>query len=227
MDLVATDSRRLVLDNGRYRSYTGEGIQSIKAGQTITTSLLDSIVSAYTSLVYNIPAMILLSLGTFILIAEYNQSTGPIELIAEAFKQCHTIQSAENGNKLAAGICGFGHLIFNRAAAFKYAVGVISLCVFPYITKPSKRHLILTAVLLIITLIMHLDFLELFVLSQLYFLFATLRNPVYKTLCVILFFAIFIIGSVTLPKPVQYTPTSIPSHSATPVTRSSTTTKKP
>lgn len=192
MALVPTNDRPVMMTDtttGRARFYNQSGQQAIKGGQTVDASLFDAIKGAYSNLIYHPGALVLLVFGIFIFVAEFHNTHGPLELIAD---KVASLLSSPDVPGFVRGALRIVFVFFTYLIRYKVLVGKLALVWFTWVCKPSTRHMIIALFLSTLVLIRLNTYLELFVLSQLFYLYAMLRSPLYKLACVVIFVAVFV-----------------------------------
>lgn len=175
--------------NGRTRVIDALGRQSIKGGQTVDSNLFDSIFNSYACLIYHPFALCCLVIGLFIFFAESNGSNGPLEIIAHSLGVAAVDPSYPT---FVRGLFNVLFAVFHFLVAYKLVVGKLCLILVTYIAKPSTRNLVFSVIVSFIALFKLFSYLELFVLTQLFFLFSMVRNPRLKLAFIVLFVAIFV-----------------------------------
>lgn len=170
---------------------TSSGIQIIKGGQAADEKFVDSIIKSYTNLVNNPIAMITLIFLVFAIIAENGAIEGPIEALADLINKQLTIEHP-----------GWKKVIFNFLASSvkilinnKIELLGIGLMWVPYMVKPSGNNLFVSSFATVLVWLMaDWSLIDIFVLSQLYFLFVSIRNPTYRVLIVGIAVFVFFVG---------------------------------
>jgi len=194
--LPPTDNTHVVAADSRVKIVSSLGIQSVKAGQTVSSGVLESVQASYATLAYHPVALVLLLIGIFIFVAEYQENeNGPLEIIAgELIK----IRKQATTPGFVKGFLAFLIAITNYIVRYKITVGKLALVWMTYVCKPSGRHAIISIVLSMFALVRDFSYLELILLSQIFFLYASLRNPTYKIALVVLGVAIFVTGLISV-----------------------------
>ncbi|AVK59482.1 hypothetical protein [Nephila clavipes virus 4] len=187
LDDMATPNRSLVVsENFRGRVLDSQGISAIRAGQTVDAGLFDAVKASYSNLVYHPIALFFFCMGTFIFIAETYETVGPLELIAQQFHK-----TADNStNNLVRAFMALLLFPLEKLIANKIVVAIICLMLVPYSCKPSRSNLFFTAVFLFTFLIAEFTVLEVFVCSNLFFLFVMIRSPIYRLIIIFVFIVI-------------------------------------
>lgn len=168
---------QLVAADFRGRAVDSLGQQVYKGGQTVNSGIIQSITSSYSLLVFHPVASIMLVLGVFILVAEFYATAGPLEYMANALlsvvKDPDSTQVAKTASSLAS-------VVVLHAIDWKISVAKICLIWYTYVVKPSGRHVIIAVVLTVSVFLMQITYIKLFVISQVFFLFACVRSPFWK-----------------------------------------------
>lgn len=177
-------------NNELKRGYDADtGIQTVRSGQTVGDNIISSIISAYANLVYHPIAATMLGFAVFTLIAEVNNSHGPIELMLDAL--IHFMNETSNPYWLRslAGVLAFFLTYFIN---HKLLIAYMFLIWTSYAVKPSSRNLVIALIFSFIVVYMKLTFFDILVISQMLYLFVMLRTPLHKALIAGLFFAVYV-----------------------------------
>lgn len=195
---LRNNDNELVDSNVRFRAIDkSSGIQVVKGGITKDSSVFDSIISAYSNLIYHPFALGFLIFGCFILLAEYHRDQGPLELIGtliyNAVRDKDTPMFAKTALVLVSKMVSL-------LIGYKIFFGKICLVWFSYIAKPSSRNLWYSMILTGFVLLKVMNYFEIFVLTQIYYLFVMVRKPIFKFVLVVIFVCIFIIEIIDINK---------------------------
>lgn len=167
------------------------GIQAIKGSQRIDEGFLEGVRASYTNVIsYHPIALFLFAVGLFVFIAEEGGHDGPLEMAVAALtkylEEAHHPTWARN----IAAVC---LALVRFLITWKIAVASVCLILFPVMSKPSTKNWIIALFLFIYSIYSRdLTTGDVFVLSQLHFLFANLRNPAHSAIIFIVFVAIFV-----------------------------------
>jgi len=172
------------------------GIQSIRGSQRVGSGFLSSVASAYSNLFYHPVALFILGIAIFILLAELNSHDGPLEIALQALidyaKDIHHPTWLRNLAVILSNIV---------AAAIKYKIIIATLALiwFTAICKPSARTIVTAIILTAIVLFFKkFSVLEIFVLSQLFYLFVMLRTPSHKAIVAVFFILLFMTETINV-----------------------------
>lgn len=193
-------------DNAEKMVDSSSGIQTIRGGQRVGEGFISSTIAAYANLVYHPIALTLFIFAIFVFIGEVNNSAGPFEILQAA---CIRIIADPNYPAPVKQISAIILTIDNFLIAYKSMIAATSLVWFTYATKPSSRNACISAVLsAVVIFTQSFTVLDIFVLSQLFFLFANLRTPAHKYFMLFLFCIIFVTSLLDLNKLAQNNNTS-------------------
>lgn len=192
-------------DGGRTRAFNADGIQAVRGGQTVASSFFESVFNCYSLLVYHPFASIFFGFGVFILLAEYHNAAGPLEGVQALFATASTLEA---NAKFARTLFSVFAYLLAKLVVYKIVVGKLALVWYPYLVKPSQRHMYSSIILTIMVFIMSMSYIEVVVLSQLYFLYVTLRAPLFKLSVLIVFVCIFVAGIIPITTTPKATTTS-------------------
>lgn len=179
------------------------------AGQKIDDNFVDSILSCYTNLSMHPVALTVLCVAIFCVMAELVGDDGPLEGLLEIFTKAFNDKSHNSFVRGISNIFVFAlkFLVGNK----KYMLPVAFMWV-PVICKPSKRNIIMAALLSMLVFAKAYSTVELLFFGQLWFLFTALRNPTHK---MIIFFAglgIFVYEMIDINKTITVGKNVIESH---------------
>lgn len=167
------------------------GIQKIKGGQTIESSLFDSVQVAYANLCNSPMVLMILILLLVAAVAESNGSQGPFELVLKIVTATAADDTKSQFVRTIALILKF---LFTLLVQYKIPIISAGLMWFPYFAKPSKNNMHLSLFLTAVVVLTNTSMLEAAMLSQLYFLYTQIRTPTYRTIILSVAVVIFVIG---------------------------------
>lgn len=170
------------------------GIQVLKGGNVIGSSFIDSVINAYTNLFSYQPIAVLcmlLSLFYYLSLLNKKADKDPFSIIHN-----NTLSLSTHADTGALAKCILVPLekIFLLLKNNKAQSGLFLACIFPYLTKPSSKNAIISSIVFVIAIVAKLPTFEVLLLSQLFFLFVQLRDPVHKTFIAIVAVLTCIVG---------------------------------
>nr|BBQ04464.1 hypothetical protein 3 [Culex pseudovishnui negev-like virus] len=182
----------------RERKLTTQGVTIIRGGQTINDSFFSATLSCYSNIVYHPIAMYALAFAVMFVLSEHHGTDGPLEVIKAKVEEF-----SENKNEPDAlrKIAQYALIILKHLITYKdkYAI-LIFLSIAP-IAKPSKRNIIFAVMISVTVVLGSFSLLEMFILSQLFYLHVMYRNPTYKLVAVLAMVSLFFLDNFFTPTP--------------------------
>lgn len=197
------------------RAVNNYGMTIMRSGQYIGMGFLESIVACYTNLVYKPVSLAMIVLLLFIIAAEFNNSDGPLE---HMLKILGDINADKTEPAVIRSIATLFTVILTYIVNRKiYFVSILFVWI-PYTAKPSNSNMIISMLLSLFTMFGKHSFLEVFLLSQCFFLYTELRTPWQKFLFAIIGVVAFLIGTANVANymglqqlpPTHYRPSMVP-----------------
>lgn len=182
--------------DGRFTAVDDAGRQVFRSGQTTDSTLVASTVAAYSTLVYHPIAMALAILGLLIFLAEYHNNHGPLEMAASYLAEI--VRDAATHPAFLRVLAKFVLPLLHFLIPYKLFFGKLCLIWATYACKPSQRHLYMSVALSFFAAIRILSYLDILLLSNLFFLYALFRNPMFKSLAFVVFVVIFVLDCIGL-----------------------------
>lgn len=180
----------------RERKLTTQGVTIIRGGQTINDSFFSATLSCYSNIVYHPIAMYALAFAVMFVLSEHHGTDGPLEVIKTKVEEF-----AANVNEPDAlrKIAQYALIILKHLITYKdkYAI-LIFLSIAP-IAKPSKRNIIFAVMISVTVVLGSFSLLEMFILSQLFYLHVMYRNPTYKLMAVLAMVSLFFLDNFFTP----------------------------
>lgn len=175
------------------RSLNQYGITVMRGGNVIGSSLLDSIIDAYTNLMSYQPiatVLFVLAIVYYSTLIIDKPKSSPFLLMHASILTTHTNATGP----LIKSLASFSSTITSILKTYDSFVGLICAMGFPYLSKPSTRNAILSTILILYSLLGGLKPLPIIMLSQMFFLLVQLRSPKHKAIIVIIAIVTIIIN---------------------------------
>lgn len=194
------------------RTINAAGQQVIKGGSTVDAGFFQSIQDAYANVTQNAPALIYTIFVVMVSAAEIHEGEGMLENIAYALQEA---KNDPNELRWVTTLAGLLLHVVKILVNHKLKFCMISWVWIPFLFKPSTKNMWVSAVLSLFVLISKsLDFIEIIAISNLFFLWASMRNPTHKLIIVLVGVGVFVyaMGIEVKPKKVigGSTPSPVP-----------------
>lgn len=180
----------------RERKLTTQGVTIIRGGQTINDSFFSATLSCYSNIVYHPIAMYALAFAVMFVLSEHHGTDGPLEVIKSKVEEFSNNQNEPDALRK---IAQYALIILKHLITYKdkYAI-LIFLSIAP-IAKPSKRNIIFAVMISVTVVLGSFSLLEMFILSQLFYLHVMYRNPTYKLVAVLAMVSLFFLDNFFTP----------------------------
>lgn len=151
--------------------------------------LLQSMFDSYGVLVSNPFAFTLFIVGLLCIVAELNNSFGPLEIVSNAL--LHYCQTSTSPLVPLAKLL---LQIINWIIPIKINFFICFFFLIPAIVKPTVSNWIASIMFCLLAIFTKLSYVELFFFSQFYFMYSFIEDNWYKFIILFFSFIIFIIG---------------------------------
>lgn len=151
--------------------------------------LLQSMFDSYGILVDNPFAFTLFIVGLLCIIAELNNSFGPLEIVSNAL-----LHYCQNSTSPLVPVAKLLLQIVNWIIPIKINFFICFFFLIPAIIKPDASNWITSILFCFLAIFTKLSVVELFFFSQFYFMYCFVEDKWYKFLILFLSFIVFIIG---------------------------------
>lgn len=151
--------------------------------------LFQSMFDSYGILVSNPFAFTLFLVGLLCIVAELNNSFGPLEILSNAL-----LHYCQNSSSPLVPLAKFFLQIVNWVIPIKINFFICFFFLIPAIIKPTASYWISSIMFCFLTIFTKLGLVELFFFSQFYFMYCFIDDNWYKFLILFFSFIIFIIG---------------------------------
>lgn len=167
------------------KSLNQYGITVMRGGNVIGSSLIDSVIDAYTNLLSYQPIatmLFVLAIIYYAIMILEKPNSNPFHLIHNSVVATHTNATSPILKSIASFTSGLTAIMKN----YDSFVALICAMLFPYLSKPSTRNAILSTILTLYSLLGRLGPLPIIMLSQMFFLLVQLRSPKHKAIIVVI-----------------------------------------
>lgn len=156
---------------------TTDGAQVIKGGQRLEDPIGTAIMSSYSNLVYSPLIVALYVLAIACTCASIFSVEGPLEFAVDEIQKTYNTTKAP----IIKALAGSSYRICKWLLAYKDTAITVALLWLPYAKKPSSKNFNVTILFTVLAFLFSgVGLLELFMLSQCWFLYTELRNPRHK-----------------------------------------------
>lgn len=157
------------------------GIQVLKGGNVVGSSFLDSIINAYTNLFsYQPIAVICMLFSVFYYVSILTEAVNKDPFTIVHKNTLALSKDVKTGLVAKSALVPLTK-IFEVLKNNKEQAALFCSSIFPYLTKPSGKNAIIASFMFIVAVIGSIPTFEILLLSQLFFLFVQLRDPVHKS----------------------------------------------
>ncbi|APG77527.1 hypothetical protein [Hubei virga-like virus 16] len=154
-----------------------DGAQVTRAGQRLEDPIGTAIMSCYSNLVYSPLIVVLYVFALSCTAASIFGVEGPLEFAADEIQKTYNTTKAPAVKALA----GASYRIVKYVLVYQTVAITVCLVWLPYAKKPSSKNFNASVLFTVLSfLISGLGLLELFLLTQCWFLYTELRNPRHK-----------------------------------------------
>lgn len=184
-------------NNAPPKSYDRQtGIQTVRGSQRYGAGIIESVIAAYSNLAYHPVALVMFVIGTFILMAAVVGLPGPLEVLAA--RLLIIIQDVKT-LPVIRSIAQFFYGLVVYITGYKLILSATLLIWAPYAVKPSSRNMTIAIILTFVVLfIRSFTAVELFTMSQMFYLVTMVRTPTMKFIIICAFFLLFCLEAVNL-----------------------------
>lgn len=179
------------------RAVNAYGVTVLRGGNVLGSSLLDSVIDAYTNVLsYQPVALVLLLISLLYYISKILQqeTINPFLMINNSVSTAHS----EETNPGFKALVSFFKVLARLLVSYEKYFALLFSMSFPYLTKPSSRNAITAFLLFIYCVLSKASYISILFLSQLFFLLVQLRSPKHKAIIILIAVLGIIFGNETL-----------------------------